>query len=312
MKKLFYTLLLVLGVVFVASCNKDGDEPLMVNMKGEVALSTTSVYEGKEITVSIKDLAGLEILTGKEYAGKQKYGVEVTYLLDGIKIGTSASMADGFSVAYTVGKLPLGAHTITAEVSGGNGMTLMANIKSANLDVDTKPVDLTLTLVSSIIEDLMDLVEPVLTYEDAEGSHEMALSKDLYERYVIEHDDYRRVGYNWEDDLILKIRDAAKISLRYAEKKDAKYDEAKRYKFSEKLSVRQYSYWYNKTLLIGTITNIVININTNIGDLKPSEDDGAYNAEQAKEYVRRLCATPQELNVAIDMDGHLIINGETF
>lgn len=296
----------------MASCNKDEEEPLLVNMKGEVALSTTSVYEGKEITVSIKDFAGLEMLTCKEYAGKPKYGVEVTYLLDGIKIGTSSSIADGFSVAYTVGKLSLGAHTITAEVSGGNGMTLMANIKSANLDVDTKPVDLTLTLVSSIIEDLMDLVEPVLTYEDAEGSHEMALSKDLYERYVIEHDDYRRVGYNWEDDLILKLRDAAKISLRYAEKKDAKYDEAKRYKISEKFSVRQYSYWYNKTLLIGTITNIVININTNIGDLKPSEDDGAYNAEQAKEYVRRLCATPQELNVAIDMDGHLIINGETF
>lgn len=316
MKNFFYTLLLILGVVFVASCCKDDEDPFVVNMKGEVFLSEASAYEGKDLTISIKNLAGLEVLTGKEYVGKPEYEVKVTYLLDGTSIGTSTSIADDFSVNYTVHNLSLGTHTITAVVSGGNGMTLTADIKSANLNVETKPVDLTLTVGSSISEDLMDLVTPILTYEDAEGTHEVALCKDLYERRVTEIEEYdlRWVSYHWGDDLKLKLKDAAKISLRYAERDGATYDEAKRYEISNGFSISKYSYSYNGASHLGTISNINIdiNININIGDLQPSEDDHTYSAEQAKEYVRRLCATPQEINVSIDKDGKLTINDKTY
>lgn len=316
MKNFFYPLLLVLGVVFVASCCKDDEDPFLVNMKGEVFLSEASAYEGKNITVSIKNLAGLEKLTDKEYAGKPEYEVKVTYLLDGKSIGTSTSIADDFSVKYTVKNLSLGTHTITAEIRSGNGITLRADIKSANLNVETKSVDLTLRVGSSISEDLMDLVTPILTYDDAEGTHEIALSKDLYERSVTENEEFnlRFVRYRWGDELKLKLKDAAKMSLRYVEKNGATYDEAKRYDIDEGFSVSGYSYSYNGGWHLGTISNININININInmGDLQPSKDDHTYSAEQAKEYVRRLCTAPQKINVSIDKDGKLTINDKMY
>lgn len=267
-----------------------------------------------DITICIKNLSGLETLAGINSASSLGKSITVTYLLDSVSIGTSSAIVKDFPLIYKVGDLSLGDHSITAKVDGGEGVILTASIKGASLTVEEAPTEIQLQATSTLSDDLFDLITPVLTYKDVNGQHEMMLSKEMYETLTDKDEEsgMTRTYFRWNDKIILSLREATKLELKYTEKEDAVFNASKRYFLSNGFSINGYSYMFNNTLRSGGIFGINLNINVLIGELQPSPDDGTFSAEQAEEYVKRLCEVTQETIVTIGKDGKLTINDKTY
>lgn len=231
------------------------------------------------------------------------------YLLDGDSFASSTSVSGKFALNYQLKDVVAGKYIITAKVNAGKLLKVENQIKQTTINVERKPIDLSLDLRSYLTSDLMNFVTPILTYQDADGSHTMELKKDMYTEESTERNGETLRYCNWEDKINVKCGASTKIEMRYKPKEGITFDDSKKYWISENFSIRGYNYKYNKVLHVGVIIDVVINIGINLGlgeETMPA--DGMLTADQTKAYISQIADKVIELNVTIDNAGDLYIN----
>lgn len=145
--------------------------------------------------------------------------------------------------------------------------------------------------------DLSELVTAVITYYGTDGVHEVVLSDDMYEQVVNERVE-TGIAYRYnQDTLQICVTDSDFIKLQFRPKEETVFDDTKTYALSMEFSI----YYYNHLYTDIDMTNLYRHFRTYYEvplDVKPSED-GRYNAEQAREYIRQLCSKPLKIHIQL-------------
>lgn len=145
--------------------------------------------------------------------------------------------------------------------------------------------------------DLRELVTPVITYYQKDGVHEVVVSDNMYEMATNEKLG-TDVAYRFkQDSLMICVTDSAFIKLHYLPKKNAAFDNEKKYTLSREFAMISYDYVNTSEVVIDKEKYYVRFYDTKL-NVGPSED-GKYSAEQAQEYVKELCSKPLYVNLVL-------------
>lgn len=331
MKRLFYFLILTLSVALVSCDEKiieitenpssstdqpsESDDSVMVNLKGDVALSKDQVYDGDMLTISLANTEGLDILNNDDYRYNADYTIEVEYFVDDKSVGKTSDMKNGFALDYNVKGLATGIHNVSASCKGGSKLLLTTSITQisftvlANTNAETTRV--TLGTYFNMSTDLFEFVRPIVTYTDSYGEHKSEITPEMCEdnSFSVDNITYAYKTRRWDIVAYLIPGQTKNVTLNYVPKGTVSADPDKRYYFQTGLNIDKYSYSYKGTIYIGNITNINLdfNITINIGSAQNEPDDGLLPGKDVDEYIKQLCATTKTIEIVLDQEGKLIM-----
>lgn len=161
-----------------------------------------------------------------------------------------------------------------------------------------KTMVITTGILSDISADLMEFVTAVITYYEEDGVRKLVLSDDKYEKVDREYTMTQFPAYRYRcDSLQICITDSDFIKVEYIPKENVTSDDTRMYEFFKIFGLISYDYVYSfkdendKDRYFRTFYDSDIKV-------EPSED-GRYSAEQAKEYIRELCAKPLSIHMHI-------------
>lgn len=143
----------------------------------------------------------------------------------------------------------------------------------------------------------MEFVEPVVTYTDFSGEHELKMPGDyceLYEPvYTIDGETHKGTPYyRWKQKITLKeIPVDNTVNVKFVRINNTVIDYEREYKFSENLGVDTIKAVKGNTIRRQTYT--VINIS--IGG-----DNGLYKGQKAEDYLDVLCKATRKVRVLIN------------
>lgn len=329
MKRLFSLLILTLSVALVSCDEKiieitenpgsstdqtsESDDSVMVNLKGNVAVSKEQVHNGDMLTISLANTEGLDVLNKDDYRDKAEYTIEVVYFVDNMMVGKSSDKNNGFALDYNVKGLEPGVHNVSASCKGGSKLQLTANIAQNSFTVletpKTEGVKVSLGAYFNISTDLFELVTPIVSYTDSHGEHKSEIYPIMCEddSFSVDNITYAYKTRRWDIEANLIPGQTYKVSLNYVPKGSVSADPDKRYYCQTGLNINKYSYTYNGNIYIGNIVNVNLDFNITFGNDQNEPDDGLLSGKNVDEYIKQLCASTKSIEIGLDQDGKLSV-----